>query len=268
MTHKSEFSYRIIFNNIETIIKSKKINFNFAKKHIMTDFEHVLHKVIREIYPTCYLEGCYFHYSKALWTKAKKLGLINKKDIKITRFIIFAYKMYTFMNDKDKELFSKSINQYIEKENDNKKLKKLSNYFTKNWEKSDFIDFDSIDDYKVKHRINNQVELFQRNLNQIIENSHPKISYLLDKLKMVIINKYNDYLIFDNKEANKEVSKYDIFEDVFNFVKNFSKKYNLNFNFSLLLQSEENSLKDLSKICDSILDELYDISFFIRRKFG
>ena len=78
---------------------------------------------------------------------------------------------------------------------------------------------------------------------------------------MVIINKYNDYLIFDNKEGNKEVSKYDIFEYVFNFVKNFSKKYNLNFNFSLLLQSEENSLKDLRKICDSILEEFYDISF-------
>ena len=88
------------------------------------------------------------------------------------------------MNDKDKELVSKSINQYIEKEKDNKKLKKLSNYFTKNLQKSEFIDFDSIDDYKLKHRTNNQVELFHRNLNQIIENSLPKISYLLDKLKM------------------------------------------------------------------------------------
>ena len=81
--------------------------------------------------------------------------------------------------------------------------------------------FDSIDDYQLKHRTNNQVELFHRNLNQIIENSHPKISYLLDKLKMVIINKYNDYLIFDNKAGNKEVSKYDLFNDVFNFVKDF-----------------------------------------------
>ena len=105
------------------------------------------------------------------------------------------------------------------------------------------------------------MELFHRNLNQIIENSHPKISYLLDKLKMVIINKYNDYLIFDNKTGNKEVSKYDIFKDVFNFVKDFSKKYKLNFNFNLLLQSEENSLKDLRRICDSILEEIYDISF-------
>ena len=53
----------------------------------------------------------------------------------------------------------------------------------------------------------------------------------------------------------------DIFKDVFNFVKDFSKKYKLNFNFNLLLQSEENSLKDLRRICDSILEEIYDISF-------
>ena len=143
--------------------------------------------------------------------------------------------MYPFMNMKDKEIFLKSINKYIEKEKDNKKLKKLSNYFHKNWEKSNFIDFDSIDDSKIKHRTNNQVELFHRNLNQIIENSHPKISYLLDKLKLVIINKYNEYLIFDNKKINIDVKKYDIFNDIFNFVKKFSKKYKLNFNFDLLL---------------------------------
>ena len=111
MTHKSEFSHRIIFYNLDMIIKSKKINFNFDKKHVMTDFEHVIRNVIKELYPTCYLEGCYFHYTKALWKKAKRLGLINKKDIKITRFIILAFKMYPFMNDKDKELFLKSINK-------------------------------------------------------------------------------------------------------------------------------------------------------------
>ena len=268
MTHKSEFSYRMIFNNLNIIIKAKKIEFNFEKKHIMTDFEHALRNILKELYPNCYLEGCFFHYSKALWKKAKKIGLINKNSIKITRFIIFAYKMYPFMNMKDKEIFLKSINKYIEKEKDNKKLKKLSNYFHKNWEKSNFIDFDSIDNSKIKHRTNNQVELFHRNLNQIIENSHPKISYLLDKLKLVIINKYNDYLIFDNKKINIDVKKYDIFNDIFNFVKKFSKKYKLNFNFDLLLQLEENSLNDLRKICDNILEEIYDISFLSEEEAG
>ena len=80
MTHKSEFSYRIIFHNLNTIIKAKKIKFNFEKKHIMTDFEHALRNILKELYPNCYLEGCFFHYSKALWKKAKKIGLINKNS--------------------------------------------------------------------------------------------------------------------------------------------------------------------------------------------
>jgi len=66
MTHKSEFSYRMIFHNLNTIIKAKKIKFNFEKKHIMTDFEHALRNTLKELYPNCYLEGCFFHYSKAL----------------------------------------------------------------------------------------------------------------------------------------------------------------------------------------------------------
>ena len=59
-----------------------KINFSSNKTHIMKDFEHPLRKVLNELYPNCYLEGCYFHYSKALWKTAQKLGLINKKIYK------------------------------------------------------------------------------------------------------------------------------------------------------------------------------------------
>ena len=43
----------------------------------MTNFEHAIRNVIKELYPTCYLEGCYFHYTKALWKKAKNIR-INK----------------------------------------------------------------------------------------------------------------------------------------------------------------------------------------------
>ena len=46
----------------------------------MIDFEHVLANIVRELYPKCYLEGCYFHYSKALWKKAKKLGILKLQD--------------------------------------------------------------------------------------------------------------------------------------------------------------------------------------------
>ena len=96
MTHKSSYFLKIIFENLNNLIKSMEINFTFDKAHIMTDFEHVIRKVISEIHPYCHPKGFYFHYSKSLWNKTKKLNLINKRYIKILRFIIFGYKMHQF----------------------------------------------------------------------------------------------------------------------------------------------------------------------------
>ena len=83
--------------------------------------------------------------------------------------------MYPFLKPDDKEIFLKSVDSYIEKYNDNKKLLKLSEYFHKSLSESNFLDFDLLEDYKIKYRTNNQMELFHKSLNQIIENSHPKI---------------------------------------------------------------------------------------------
>ena len=137
----------------------------------------------------------------------------------------------------------------------------MANYFHKNWENSNFINFNSLDDSKIKYRTNNQVELFHRSLNQLIENGHPKISYLLEKLKLLIVNKYNDYLIYDNKINDEKVNKYDLFQYIYNFTVEFNKKYNINFDFKLLIQVENNLKDDSKKICDDILEEIFDISF-------
>ena len=101
------------------------------------------------------------------------------------------YKNYPFLKEEDKTKFLTSISKYIEEYEGNKKLKKLSRYFDNCWKDSNFIEFDTIDDNKIKYRTNNQIELFHRTLNQLIENRYPKVSYLLEKLKLIIVNKYN-----------------------------------------------------------------------------
>ena len=167
--------------------------------------------------------------------------------------------MYPFLKEVDKKKFLGGINKYIEEYGDNKKLKKLSKYFKRNWENSNFIEFESINDSRIKYRTNNQIELFHRPLNQLIENSHPKISYLIAKLKLIIVNKYNEYLIYDNKINNDKICKYDLFKDVYNFAIKFSQKYDVNFDFKILLQTENKD--ELIKICDNILEEIFDVTF-------
>ena len=48
----------------------------------MCDFELNLRKSIKNNFEKCTLKGCYFHYVKNLWMKAKKIGLTKKKYIK------------------------------------------------------------------------------------------------------------------------------------------------------------------------------------------
>ena len=59
--------------------------------------------------------------------------------------------MYPFLKEDDKEIFLDSIDKYIEKYNDNKKLLKLSEYYHKNLVNSNFLDFDIIEDYKIRY---------------------------------------------------------------------------------------------------------------------
>ena len=88
MTNKSYLSYKKVFGAINDILKELNLDNNFENKFFMTDFEKPLRRILREKYPKSYLEGCYFHFLKALWEKSKRLGICCKKNINITKIII------------------------------------------------------------------------------------------------------------------------------------------------------------------------------------
>ena len=77
MTSKSFFLYQNIFENIKTLLSNNNISIDFKKIFIMMDFEKGARKAIKNIFPKSKLLGCYFHYTKALWNKAKKQGLFK-----------------------------------------------------------------------------------------------------------------------------------------------------------------------------------------------
>ena len=95
---------------------------------------------------------------------------------------------------------------------------------------SNFIDFDSKGDLKIKHRTNIQIELFHSLLNKAIESNHPKISFL--NILLLIIN-----------SPTTIIMKNTIF---FKFTVDFSKRYNKRFNFNFIIQDNENLLKILN----------------------
>ena len=44
----------------------------------MTDFEYGLRKALKEVFKGSEIYGCFFHYVKNIWEKAKKNGLLKK----------------------------------------------------------------------------------------------------------------------------------------------------------------------------------------------
>ena len=101
MTNKSYFSYHMVFSIIKEIMENHKLKFIKGNIMIMSDFELSLRKAIIEMFPNFKLKGCYFHYFKNIWAKAKKLRLCRKKIIDKTKLIIFALKIITFIKSEN-----------------------------------------------------------------------------------------------------------------------------------------------------------------------
>lgn len=69
MTRKTAESYKALFEYIEKeIFKLKPVEF-------MTDYEDGMRLAIKKHWPTVTIRGCWFHYSKAILKRCRKLGL-------------------------------------------------------------------------------------------------------------------------------------------------------------------------------------------------
>ena len=59
----------------------------------MLDFEPSLQNAVRKVFEGIKISGCYFHYVKILWQKAKKYGLFTKNGIRVTKILLFILKI-------------------------------------------------------------------------------------------------------------------------------------------------------------------------------
>ena len=79
----------------------------------MCNFELGLRKSIKKNFVGCLLQGCYFHFCKAIWAKIKKLGLFKKKYRLNTLIISFILKSYPFIKESRRYDYYKKIETYI-----------------------------------------------------------------------------------------------------------------------------------------------------------
>ena len=79
MTSKSQFNYEAIFDYIKSYAKENSLELQISL--VLCDFEKGIHNALISNFKVKVI-GCYFHFIKALWGKANKLGLKNKERIK------------------------------------------------------------------------------------------------------------------------------------------------------------------------------------------
>ena len=109
MSGKNEFIYNKVLSDVKEILSENNISLNEIPKNIMCDFEASLIKSVKNNFPNSKIDGCYFHFVKLLWSKAKSYHLCNKKNMKMTKILIFILKIIPFLNyDDRKNLFEKT----------------------------------------------------------------------------------------------------------------------------------------------------------------
>ena len=133
--------------------------------------------------------------------------------MKETYIIIFAFKIFVFIKEKEKDKYLKQIEEfYKEKE----EFKGFIKYFKKNWSECNFLDFERCEQAEILERTDNICELFHKNLNDKIDIRHPKISYLIDKIKEFTLEQF-EKLVENMVLGNKFIEKsFNVYDDIFN----------------------------------------------------
>ena len=85
-------------------------------------------------------------------------------------------------------------------------------YFKKNWSECNFLDFERCDQADILERTDNICELFHKILNDKIDIRHPKISYLIDKIKEFTVEQFEkliENMVLGNMFIEKSFNVFD-----------------------------------------------------------
>jgi hypothetical protein len=131
-------------------------------------------------------------------------------------------------------------------------------YFKNNWENLPFLNFEILSNGIIYNRTNNLVEAFHHKLNNAVGYCHPKLSIVIEKLKILSVQYYHKYvskLFIEDDDKNNSAN---IFFDIYNFLTKFLKKTNRNINLNLLLQDTGETKNNLEDITNKIIKPFYN----------
>ena len=220
LTSKESELYNTAFMNLKLIISSYVKNFQDPEK-LIVDFETGLRKSLKTCFPKSVIDGCFFHFCKALWTNASKLGL-KKSELDTTKNLICIMKCLVHIKLDEREELWKGICDIYKSKGEN--YKKFLKYFQYNWLNNYFINFAENSTEEMKLRSNNACESFNSKLNRAIRIKHPNIGILINTLldfELKYRQNHLEKIDSGSQQLGNSLSKEQFlpFTFIFNFIK-------------------------------------------------
>ena len=169
---------------------------------VITDFEAASRTAIREIWCTCLLKGCLFHYVQSLMRRLGELHLKNEYSHNYEfNAIIREYFALPFVPKENVSDYHQSILNEARQKLDGRLVdlfREFDAYFQSTWMNGVFMieDWNQLGD--LEHRSNNWSESFHAAFARKFSKSHPNIIQFLDTLKgtlLVMEYEYSDLLL-------------------------------------------------------------------------
>ena len=143
--------------------------------------------------------------------KIQNIWTNNENLIETSKIIVFAFKIFPFIRNGEKETYINELFEFSKKSNS--KYEKFINYYKRSWLNSSFLEFDQICDWEIYNRTNNICESFNHKINSTNGYPHPKLAILIEKLKEITVNYYQSYINKFFKEDKNVNNSINLFND-------------------------------------------------------
>ncbi|KAL0868257.1 hypothetical protein ABMA27_007788 [Loxostege sticticalis] len=201
LPNKNQDTYLRLFNIMKSVLKINITNFK-------CDYELGIMNAVKTVYPDAQITGCYFHYQKAIWKKAKELNLTNRKE---TRQIIRKIAILPLLPAENIPEGCQKLTEIIENESLLPLFETFLKYFAKQWYPR--MNPSLLSCSGQRHRTTNALEGWHHRINVKIP-KRPSLFLFLQKLRKEAKHfdsklknsqfqtkkkRYNKYIHFDKK---------------------------------------------------------------------
>ncbi|KAL0861403.1 hypothetical protein ABMA27_008947 [Loxostege sticticalis] len=167
LPNKKTVTYKLLLK----LIKKQISDFQPAK--ITLDFEVAAINAFQQTFPEIIFKGCYYHFNRCLWKKAKSLKITTRVLKRhVSRCIGIARLPQSDIDEGYKYVIGRSPKDT--------KIKKFNKYFQIQWFKKQ--DFGNCSCANEIIRTNNNIEGWHRKINGFVGRTHPTLAHLLDVL--------------------------------------------------------------------------------------